>query len=154
MITIAQAKKYVKLFFQRADIFLLVLCLICAAISVFAVDHTTHWLAEAGVKNITPTKMVIVQVFSVFLGIGAFVLFTIIDADILGEQWRWLILIILLLLIQNMRSVRKARRLIAATETDALTGLYTRDYFFEYANRTSQVKNNTLGINRQFSYFI
>ncbi|MBQ2596316.1 MAG: EAL domain-containing protein, partial [Oscillospiraceae bacterium] len=40
-----------------------------------------------------------------------------------------------LLLIQNMRSVRKARRLIAATETDALTGLYNRDYFFEYANR-------------------
>ena len=45
------------------------------------------------------------------------------------------VLIILLLLIQNMRSVRKARRLIAATETDALTGLYNRDYFFEYANR-------------------
>lgn len=45
------------------------------------------------------------------------------------------VLIILLLLIQNMRSVRKARRLIAATETDALTGLYNRDYFFEYADR-------------------
>nr|MCR5552887.1 transporter substrate-binding domain-containing protein [Oscillospiraceae bacterium] len=45
------------------------------------------------------------------------------------------LLIILLLLIQNMRSVRKARKLIAATETDALTGLYNRDYFFEYANR-------------------
>ena len=45
------------------------------------------------------------------------------------------VLIILLLLIQNMRSVRKAQRLIAATETDALTGLYNRDYFFEYANR-------------------
>ena len=86
------------MFFRRADIFLLVLCLICAAISVFAVDHTTHWMAEAGVKDITPTKMVIVQVFSIFLGIGAFVLFTIIDPDILGEQWRWLIVMIILLL--------------------------------------------------------
>ena len=45
------------------------------------------------------------------------------------------VLIILFLLFQNMRSVRKARELIAATEIDALTGLYNRDYFFQYANR-------------------
>ncbi len=45
------------------------------------------------------------------------------------------VLVILVLLIQNMRSVRKAKMLIAATETDRLTGLYNRDYFFEYANR-------------------
>ena len=92
-------KKYVKLFFQRADIFLLVLCLICAVISVIAVDHTTKWMASQGVQYIFPTKMVIVQVFSVFLGVIAFVLFTIIDPDILGEQWKWLVLLIFLLLI-------------------------------------------------------
>ena len=92
-------KKYVKLFFQRADIFLLVLCLICAVISVIAVDHTTKWMASQGVQYIFPTKMVIVQVFSVFLGVIAFVLFTIIDPDILGEQWKWLVLLIFLLLV-------------------------------------------------------
>ena len=96
---IANVKKYVKLFFQRADIFLLVLCLICAVISVIAVDHTTKWMASQGVQYIFPTKMVIVQVFSVFLGVIAFVLFTIIDPDILGEQWKWLVLLIFLLLI-------------------------------------------------------
>ncbi len=98
MIIIAEAKKYTKLFFQRADIFLLVLCLICAVISVIAVDHTTKWMASQGVQYIFPTKMVIVQVFSVFLGIGAFVVLTVIDPDILGEQWKWLVLVILLLL--------------------------------------------------------
>ena len=99
MIPIAQARKYVKLFFQRADIFMLVLCLICSVISVIAVDHTTKWMASQGVQYIFPTKMVIVQVFSVFLGVAAFVFFTIIDPDILGEQWKWLVLMIVLLLI-------------------------------------------------------
>ncbi len=86
------------MFFQRADIFLLGLCLVCAVISVIAVHHTTHWLAAQNVRYIFPTKMVIVQIFSVFLGVGAFVLFTIIDPDILGEQWKWLVLLIVLLL--------------------------------------------------------
>lgn len=98
MIFIAKAKEYIKLFFKRADIFLLSICLVCAAISVAAVSHTTQWMASNGVAYIYPTKMVLVQVFSTFLGIGAFVLFTIIDPDILGEQWKWLVVLILLLL--------------------------------------------------------
>ena len=92
-------KKNLQIFTHRADVFLLVVCLICAVISVIAVHHTTHWLAESNVRAITPTKMVLVQVFSVFLGIGAFVLFTVIDPDILGEQWRWLLVLIALLLV-------------------------------------------------------
>ena len=44
-------------------------------------------------------------------------------------------IIILALLIQNINAVKRARRLISATETDELTGLYTRKYFFQYANR-------------------
>ena len=44
-------------------------------------------------------------------------------------------LIILALLIQNIRAVKKARKLISATETDDLTGLYNRKYFFQYAER-------------------
>ena len=47
-----------------------------------------------------------------------------------------ILLVILFLLLRSIRSERKARRLIAATETDALTGLYSRNYFFEYANRS------------------
>ena len=44
-------------------------------------------------------------------------------------------LVILALLLRSMRAEKLARELIAATEIDALTGLYNRDYFFEYANR-------------------
>ena len=42
-------------------------------------------------------------------------------------------LVVVFLLLRSMRAERRARELIAATETDALTGLYNRDYFLEYA---------------------
>ena len=45
------------------------------------------------------------------------------------------LLIILALLIRSRRAEKKAARLISATETDELTGLYNRDYFLEYAGR-------------------
>ncbi|MCR4655015.1 MAG: EAL domain-containing protein [Lachnospiraceae bacterium] len=45
------------------------------------------------------------------------------------------LLVILMLLVQNMRAAKKAKRLILATETDDLTGLYNRGFFFQYANR-------------------
>ena len=45
------------------------------------------------------------------------------------------VLVILALLVRSMRTEKKARLLISATETDGLTGLYNRDYFFQYANR-------------------
>jgi len=99
---IKKAGSYIKLFFQRADIFLLVVCLICAVISVIAVRHTTIDLAAAGVRGISPTKMVAVQVFSVFLGIVAFVIFTVVDGEILGNQWRWLLILIGVLLVALM----------------------------------------------------
>ena len=78
-------------------------CLICAIISVYAVRHTTLDLAAANVTNISsPAKMVFVQIFSIFLGIAAFVVFTVIDSDILGEQWRWLLVLIGVLLVALM----------------------------------------------------
>ena len=46
-----------------------------------------------------PSKYIAVQTFSLFLGIGAFILFTVIDADILGSQWKFLVAIQLLLLV-------------------------------------------------------
>ena len=45
------------------------------------------------------------------------------------------VIVILALLIQNMRAVKLAKGLISATETDDLTGLYNRSFFFQYANR-------------------
>ena len=52
-------------------------------------------------------------------------------------------IIILLLLIQNVKAIKRARRLISATEIDDLTGLYTRKYFFQYANRVYRDKPQT-----------
>lgn len=46
-----------------------------------------------------------------------------------------LILVITLIMLRSIRAEKKARQLIAATEIDALTGLYNRDYFFQYADR-------------------
>ena len=45
-----------------------------------------------------------------------------------------IVLAILFFLFRSIRSEKKAARLIAATETDELTGLYTRNFFFQYAN--------------------
>lgn len=46
-----------------------------------------------------------------------------------------LLAVILFLMIRSMRRGRQAAKLIHATETDELTGLYNRDYFLEYAGR-------------------
>ena len=46
------------------------------------------------------------------------------------------VLAILFLLLRSMRAERRAKQLISATEIDSLSGLYNRDYFFQYANRT------------------
>lgn len=45
-----------------------------------------------------------------------------------------IILVFIVLMVRSSRAERKAKQLIALTETDTLTGLYNRDYFFEYAN--------------------
>lgn len=44
-------------------------------------------------------------------------------------------LVILVLLLRSRRSEQKSEKLISATETDNLTGLYNRDYFLQYAAR-------------------
>ena len=46
-----------------------------------------------------------------------------------------LLLVVFVQLILLRRSDRRAKKLISATETDNLTGLYNRDYFFQYAER-------------------
>ena len=69
-----------------------------ATFSVFMVYRAGVGMAAAGVQ-INPTKLMVVQIFSIFLGIGAFVVFTIIDADILGNQWKALCIINVALLV-------------------------------------------------------
>ncbi len=98
MSTIKKVVSYIKDFFRRADMFLFVICFVCACFSVYAVYIATLGMQAGGVI-ISPTRCVIVQIFSIVIGVGAFVIFTIIDADILGEQWRWLCVIDVLLMV-------------------------------------------------------
>ena len=45
------------------------------------------------------------------------------------------VVVILFFFFRTRKSEKKAKELISATETDSLTGLYNRDYFFQYADR-------------------
>ena len=92
-------RPYVKQFFDRADIFLLVICTICSIFGILMVDKAVVGMVNGGWNMSAPSKYIAVQTFSMFLGIGAFVLFTVIDADILGSQWKILCAINVLLLI-------------------------------------------------------
>ena len=69
---------YIRLFFERADIFLLAICTISSIYGIFMVRRAVFAM-EGSVFLSNPTKYVLVQVFSMFLGIGAFALMTVID---------------------------------------------------------------------------
>ena len=96
---IYKLKAYAREFFQRADMFLLVICTVCAIFGVFMINRAVTGMVAGGWDMAAPSKYIAVQVFSLFLGIGAFILFTVIDADILGSQWKFLVAIQILLLI-------------------------------------------------------
>ena len=99
MSLIYKFKSYVREFLQRADIFLLVICTVCAIFGIFMIDKAVVGMVAGGWDMSAPSKYIAVQTFSLFLGIGAFILFTVIDADILGSQWKFLVAIQLLLLV-------------------------------------------------------
>ena len=70
-------------------------------------------------------------------------------ADYLSDHLDWvmagitvILLVFLGLMIRSMRAERKAKKLIRATETDDLTLLYNRSFFFQYANRMSRERPN------------
>ena len=99
MTPIKALKPYIRQFFQRADIFLLVICTVCSIFGILMVDKAVVGMVNGGWNMSAPSKYIAVQVFSMFLGIGAFVIFTIIDADILGSQWKLLCVVNVLLLV-------------------------------------------------------
>ena len=64
---------------------------ICASYGLILVSRATASMGSS--------KFIIVQAFSLFLGLIAFVVLTVLDADILGEQWKWLCVINVALLV-------------------------------------------------------
>ena len=98
MSRIKKIKTYAHLFFERGDIFLLIMCLLCSIYGIYMVRIATIAMEASGWVD-SSVKCVIVQVFSLFLGLGAFVVLTFIDPDLLGEQWKLLCVINILLLV-------------------------------------------------------
>ena len=85
---------YAKEFFHRADIFLLVMGLICAIFGIVVISSATASYHSA--------KYVIVQSASLILGVIAFVVMTVLDVDVLADKWQILCafnVVFLLLLI-------------------------------------------------------
>ena len=78
--------------------FLLFHITLCSIFGILMVRRATIGMAAGGALT-NPTKFVIVQVFSMLLGVFAFILFTVIDADLLGQQWKLLCVINVLLMV-------------------------------------------------------
>ena len=86
------------MFFQRADIFLLCMCIGCSLFGTAVIYVVTKGMAAGGALS-NPGKFVVVQLLSMCIGIVAFVVFTVIDADILGKQWKLMLIVDVLLLV-------------------------------------------------------
>ena len=98
MFSIKKLQPYIKQFWERADITMLIICVICSVFGTVMIYRASSSMVAAGWEMNT-NKQIIVQVFSMFLGIGAYVLLTVIDADLLAGQWKFLIGIQIALLI-------------------------------------------------------
>ena len=66
-------------FFARADVLLLVLCTVCTVFGIVVIASAT--------LSLDTLKNVYVQILSLFVGLGLFVLFTYIDIDTLADNW-------------------------------------------------------------------
>ena len=92
-----KAMSYAKEFFHRADIFLLVMGLICAIFGIVVISSATASYHSA--------KYVIVQSASLILGVFAFVVMTVLDVDVLADKWQILCafnVVFLLLLVVSL----------------------------------------------------
>ena len=98
MFIIQKIKPFVKMFFERADIFLLSICCICSIFGTAVIYVVTKGMAEGGALS-NPIKFVVVQLLSMGIGLVAFVIFTVIDADLLGKQWKLMCLVNVALLV-------------------------------------------------------
>ena len=59
------------------------MCIICSIFGIVCVRYAVVGMSEGGWSGMeNPSKYIIVQTFSMFLGIGMFVLLTVIDSDL------------------------------------------------------------------------
>lgn len=75
-----RALPWLRDFLKRADMLLLTLCVASSVFGIIVISS-----AVASYNN--PTKYVVVQTLALCLGIGLYVLVTVIDVDILADKW-------------------------------------------------------------------
>lgn len=99
VLEIRKFKPYIKEFFKRADIFLLCICIISSIFGITMIDKAVTGMYEGGWNMSEPAKYLTVQIASMLIGIVAFVLLTVIDVDLIAQQWKLLMMLDLVLLV-------------------------------------------------------
>ena len=85
---------HIKEFTKRADMVLFSLCLICAVFGIIIISSAT--------ASFESVRFVLVQTTALFIGIILFVIFTVIDVDIIADKWAYVLafeVILMLLLV-------------------------------------------------------
>ena len=82
---------YGREFFKRADMVLFFLCLACAILGIVVIHSAT--------LTYESNRFVLVQSGSLVIGIILFVVLTVIDVDIIADQWKLLFGFEILLLL-------------------------------------------------------
>jgi len=75
-------------YLKRSDTYLLTLCLLASAYGIVLISSATRYMETS--------KYIYVQIFATVLGVALFVLFSVLDVDILAERWRTLLVFSLL----------------------------------------------------------
>ncbi len=88
-----QFLRYGKIFFQKADLFLLSLCVLTTIFGIVVVSSTTNYMGSE--------HFIFVQTMAMVIGIGLYVLFSFVDLDILAER-REVLLIFNMLFIATL----------------------------------------------------
>lgn len=77
-------KPHIKDYMKRADMLLLTLCVICSLFGIVVISSAA--------ASLGPTRYVVVQTVSLIIGIGLFIMFTVIDVDVFADKWAVLVL--------------------------------------------------------------
>lgn len=80
-------------FFQRADMLLFALCMVCSIFGLVLIASATAHTAEGS------GQYLLVQTVALLIGVGLFVLFTVIDIDVIADKWIILYLVSAMLLL-------------------------------------------------------
>ena len=99
VLEIRKFKPYIKEFFKRADIFLLCICIISSIFGITMIEKAVTGMYEGSWNMSEPSKYLAVQIGSMLIGIVAFVLLTVIDVDLIAQQWKLLMMLDLVLLV-------------------------------------------------------